>query len=98
MNSQTVEITSAGIRKILNKYTPERAIAEYVWNGFDSSAVENPAYWRIVHGRNGDQVIFFNGLYHFVYRGIYMDGYRFFPHHVLHFGLLGCGSSFGWFL
>ena len=25
MNSQTVEITSAGIRKILNKYTPERA-------------------------------------------------------------------------
>ena len=34
MNSQTVEITSAGIRKILNKYTPERAIAEYVWNGF----------------------------------------------------------------
>ena len=38
MNSQTVEITSAGIRKILNKYTPERAIAEYVWNGFDSKA------------------------------------------------------------
>ena len=36
MNSQTVEITSAGIRKILNKYTPERAIAEYVWNGFDA--------------------------------------------------------------
>ena len=29
MNSQTVEIISAGIRKILNKYTPERAIAEY---------------------------------------------------------------------
>lgn len=38
MNSQTVEITSAGIRKILNKYTPERAIAEYVWNGFDAKA------------------------------------------------------------
>ena len=39
MNSQTVEITSAGIRKILNKYTPERAIAEYVWNGFDAKAI-----------------------------------------------------------
>lgn len=38
MNSQTVEITSAGIRKILNKYTPERAISEYVWNGFDAKA------------------------------------------------------------
>jgi hypothetical protein len=38
MSSQTVEITSAGIRKILNKYTPERAISEYVWNGFDAKA------------------------------------------------------------
>ena len=31
MNSQTVEITSGGIRKILNRYTPERAISEYIW-------------------------------------------------------------------
>jgi hypothetical protein len=38
MSSQTVEITSTGIRKILNKYTPERAISEYVWNGFDAKA------------------------------------------------------------
>lgn len=38
MNTQTVEITSNGIRKFLNKYTPERAIAEYVWNGFDAKA------------------------------------------------------------
>lgn len=38
MKSQTVEITSNGIRKILNKYTPERAISEYVWNGFDAKA------------------------------------------------------------
>ena len=38
MNSQTVEITSNGIRKILNKYTPERAISEYIWNGFDAKA------------------------------------------------------------
>lgn len=35
---ETVEITSNGIRKILNKYTPERAISEYVWNGFDAKA------------------------------------------------------------
>lgn len=38
MNSQTVEITSGGIRKILNRYTPERAISEYIWNGFDAKA------------------------------------------------------------
>ncbi|MDR2654133.1 MAG: ATP-binding protein [Mycoplasmataceae bacterium] len=38
MNTQTVEITSTGIRKILNKFTPERAIAEFVWNGFDAKA------------------------------------------------------------
>lgn len=38
MNSQTVEITSVGIRKVLNKYTPERAISEYIWNGFDAKA------------------------------------------------------------
>lgn len=38
MNTQTVEITSAGIRKVLNKYNPERAIAEFVWNGFDAKA------------------------------------------------------------
>lgn len=36
MNSaaESVEITSKGIRKVLNKYTPQRAIAEYIWNGF----------------------------------------------------------------
>lgn len=38
MNSQTVEITSGGIRKILNRYSPERAISEYIWNGFDAKA------------------------------------------------------------
>lgn len=35
---RTVEITTPGIRKILNKYTPEKAIAEYIWNGFDAKA------------------------------------------------------------
>ena len=38
MNSQTVEITSTGIRRILNRFTPEKAIAEFVWNGFDAKA------------------------------------------------------------
>lgn len=38
MDSQTVEITSSGIRKILNKYSPEHAISEYIWNGFDAKA------------------------------------------------------------
>jgi len=38
MNTQSVEITSSGIKKVLQKYTPERAIAEYIWNGFDAKA------------------------------------------------------------
>lgn len=42
MNSATesVEITPRGIRKVLNKYTPQRAIAEYIWNGYDAHATE----------------------------------------------------------
>lgn len=39
-STQTIRITSAGIRKILDKYTPERAISEYIWNGFDANATE----------------------------------------------------------
>lgn len=39
MSSQTVEITSGAIRNILNKkFTPESAISEFVWNGFDAKA------------------------------------------------------------
>lgn len=40
MKSETVEITSKSIQRILKKFTPERAIAEYVWNGFDANATE----------------------------------------------------------
>lgn len=39
-NSESVEITSRGIKRILKKYKPERAIAEYIWNGFDAHASE----------------------------------------------------------
>ena len=39
-NIYETEITSRGIQKILNKFTPERAIAEYVWNGFDANATD----------------------------------------------------------
>ncbi|MCH5178081.1 MAG: ATP-binding protein [Prevotellaceae bacterium] len=38
MKSQSVELTSTGIRRMLKKYTPERAIAEYIWNGFDAKS------------------------------------------------------------
>ncbi|QBO58228.1 ATP-binding protein [Chryseobacterium salivictor] len=38
MSTQSVEITSSGIKKILQKYTAERAISEYIWNGFDAKA------------------------------------------------------------
>ena len=42
MNKKTesVEITSQGIKKFLKKYKPERAVAEYIWNGFDAHATE----------------------------------------------------------
>jgi hypothetical protein len=33
-----VRIKSKGIKKTLNGYTPERALAEYIWNGFDAGA------------------------------------------------------------
>jgi hypothetical protein len=36
--STNVNITSGGIRKLLGKYTPEQAVAEYIWNGFDAGA------------------------------------------------------------
>lgn len=38
MSKESVEITSSGIKKVLQKYTAERAIAEYIWNGFDAKA------------------------------------------------------------
>ena len=70
MNSATesVEITSKGIRKVLNKYTPQRAIAEYIWNGFDAHASEvrvliesETTYDSIVKIRvvdNGDGIVY----------------------------------------
>lgn len=39
-NIYETEITSRGIKKVLNKFTPERAIAEYIWNGFDANATD----------------------------------------------------------
>ena len=38
--TESVEITSHGIKKFLKKYKPERAVAEYIWNGFDAHATE----------------------------------------------------------
>lgn len=37
-NTQTVKITSEGIRKLLKKHSFERCISEYIWNGFDAKA------------------------------------------------------------
>ena len=66
--TESVEITSKGIRKVLNKYTPQRAIAEYIWNGFDARASEvrvftesETAYDSIVKVKvsdNGDGIIY----------------------------------------
>ncbi|HJX49895.1 MAG TPA: ATP-binding protein, partial [Candidatus Nanoarchaeia archaeon] len=46
---EKVEISSKGIRKVLNKYNFCRAVSEYIWNGFDAGA-DNV---EIVCGFNG---------------------------------------------
>lgn len=66
--TESVEITSKGIRKVLNKYTPQRAIAEYIWNGFDAHATEvrivtesEKVYDSIVNVKvidNGDGIVY----------------------------------------
>ena len=38
MANKHVEISSEAIRKALNKYRPEQAITEFIWNGFDAKA------------------------------------------------------------
>ena len=38
MLEQEVRITPKGIEKALQEYTPEKAIAQYIWNGFDAKA------------------------------------------------------------
>lgn len=38
MAVQKIELGSKGIRRVLSKYKPEEAIAEYVWNGYDATA------------------------------------------------------------
>ncbi len=38
--ARETKITSNGIKKSLQHCTPERAIAEYVWNGFDAGATK----------------------------------------------------------
>jgi hypothetical protein len=38
MAIQKIELGSKGIKRVLKKYKPEEAIAEYVWNGYDATA------------------------------------------------------------
>lgn len=38
MEQENIEIGTPGIRRALDKYDPERSIAELVWNGFDAGA------------------------------------------------------------
>ena len=38
MDQENVRITVPGIKNALKSYKPERAICEYIWNGFDAGA------------------------------------------------------------
>lgn len=69
MSTQSVEITSSGIKKVLQKYSPERAIAEYIWNGYDAKATiinvdfeidskEFDTFKSISISDNGDGIIY----------------------------------------
>lgn len=65
---QNVELTSIGIKKVLNKYSPQRAVAEYIWNGYDANATEvrieintEPTFntiTNIIIKDNGDGIVF----------------------------------------
>lgn len=52
---ESVEITPRGIRKVLNKYTPQRAIAEYIWNGYDAHAKD--VWVNIVYEKTFDSIV-----------------------------------------
>lgn len=69
MSTQHVEITSSGIKKILDKFSAEKAIAEYIWNGFDAKATEIhldftiaskelDTYSKIQISDNGEGIVF----------------------------------------
>ena len=40
MKTNEVILTSKSIQHILKGYNPEKAISEYIWNGFDANATE----------------------------------------------------------
>jgi hypothetical protein len=46
MKTNEIVISTTGIRKTLRKYKPLSAIAEYIWNGFDSGASEIRITWQ----------------------------------------------------
>ena len=69
MSTESVEITSSGIKKVLQKYTSERAIAEYIWNGFDAKATvinvdfvfgseELDTFSKIIISDNGEGIVY----------------------------------------
>src|SRR6185503_15414417 len=39
-NIEKIEISSLAIKKTLNKFSPEDAVCQYIWNGFDAGATE----------------------------------------------------------
>jgi len=39
-NVEKIEISSLAIKKTLNKFSPEDAVCQYIWNGFDAGATE----------------------------------------------------------
>lgn len=63
-NKQNVELTPVAIRKVLNSFTPEKAISEYVWNGFDAKATEVHITYSTVNelGLIGEIVVEDNGV------------------------------------
>jgi hypothetical protein len=39
-NIEKIEISSLAIKKTLNRFSPEDAVCQYIWNGFDAGATE----------------------------------------------------------
>lgn len=48
--SESVRLDGQGIKNILSKYNYEKAIAEYIWNGFDAGAKTVRLDYKLLNG------------------------------------------------
>lgn len=60
MVSKTLQTTTDSIKGNFNKYTPEKALCEYIWNGLDEDATEIKITTRLNTAESIDQIVVSN--------------------------------------